>query len=775
MSAPAALPRDSSDNAAKLKTNNALTTEFFFDTAAANFGNNDGTPSKDTGAQKTQRLPHSSLLATPLNRSSGGQVEKNPSPSILESKYLSRSTAPTPFETQRTTVPLSAGKGASVSPSYSTPLSKKFAAAAPAGSIRTCKITTPPSSSLISASSDIKARLRQLAATTPITTTGVSPRFYSRSTPPATAPKSTSFISAARDFRIPAASGTTPYSAKSLGAHSRANQMQSELQLRDLEIHKLAAAASEARKERDAQKLRADKLDAIATIKNSPCEARMSSPYAATYKNFTRTASFYQNQSPEKQAQQASNTPSRSNAPSTTTASHVPSDAQASVSEFRKEAETLRQQVEIAANELQGQRARADAAEERARYAETRAGAESSASEASESELRSLQQKVVSMQNEVRRLATDLAIAEDRAGMAEASLAEERNRSRGGGGTGSNSASKGTTNTSALTEVALTAQVRALATQLKVAKTEAATAQQELTAFKAETQGEAAVHEGTTASILSANRELEAALAEASHNMETRGEELEQSRGAVARLAAENAALHAALKDRDEHYAALECRNSNDNAQGVESNARATAAESQLAAAQQELKAAKTRIANLEHAMAKNSGGLNSDSSTGPSPLRDIVGSLRTELEDRELRLAAAEEELATERRRAADLHRQVLDQAVEIDDLQRETHQGDDVLKKELEQARREAHAAAEELAELRQQHQDAQAVGGAAAGNATEVEIKLKALREELDARESEVMALQGQLHMLINKNNSNGRGSMGGGEVENWLLEI
>jgi chromosome segregation ATPase len=540
--------------------------------------------------------------------------------------------------------------------------------------------------------------------------------------------------------------------------------MQTELQLRDLEVHKLAAAAAAARKERDEQKLRADKLEAIANLsRGSPGNGVMkssSSPYGAA-------VPFYH--SPQRQ-HVAPSPPARISPATTTSPAQPPSnEAQIAVSELRVEAETLRQQVEMAASELQAQRARADAAEERARYAEARAGADSAAHNANESELRTLKQKLHSMENEVKRLATDLAIAEDRAGLAEASLAEGRSNNT------TNSASRGINNSAALTEVALTAQIRALATQLKVAKTEAATAQQELARFKAETQGHAAVHEGTTASILSANRELEAALAHASQNLEIRGEELEQARGAVARLAAENAALHAALKDRDEQYAALEYRmNNNSNSEGT---LRANAAEKQLVAAQQELKIAKTRIADLEHAISKNSHtkGFSSSASTGPSPLRDIVGSLRAELEDRELRLAAAEEELATERRRAGDLHRQVLDQAVEIDDLHRETHTGDDILRKELEQARKEAHSAALELAEVRQQ-QESKEASRAGAIRTAEVEL-IKQLREELDARESEVMELQGQLHTLVAMNNGGGRGGVpgggGAGEVENWLM--
>jgi chromosome segregation ATPase len=795
MSAATALPRDSVGNI--LKTNNTLTTDFFFDTDAAKFDTSGTTPSKNLEAQKSQeRPPHTTLLATPLNRSAGGHVKQKPSPSILESKYLSKhvfaakAAVGNSPATKATLTPLSAGMKRTVaSPSYATPLSNKFTAAAnPISTGRTTN-TTSPSASLLNASSDIKARLRHLAATTPITTTktGSTSRSYAHTITPI----SSSTYSATKDFRI-ASTGSrtsqfTPHSAESLAARSRANQMQAELQLKDLEVHKLAAAAAEARKERDEQKYRADKLEAIASnaIRSSPNSGVKinRSPYGGTTNSTPpparNTGSFYQNQMPQ-QAQQASVQSPSSSTPAPTSAPS--NEAQVAVSELRREAETLRQQVEMAASELQGQRTRADAAEERARLAEARAGAESSALESNENELRSLRQKVFSMQNEVRRLATELAIAEDRAGLAETSLAEERNRSRGG--SNSNNGSGNTSSSSAaLTEVALTAQVRALATQLKVAKTEAATAQQELAAFTAEAHGQSAIHEDTTASILSANRELEAALAQASQNLELRADELEQSRGAVARLAAENAALHAALKDRDEQYSALMALHNNNNSTSDVNVQRANVAELKLAQVQQELKSAKTRIADMEHAMSRNSNqnNLYSNMSNGPSPLRDIVGNLRTELEDRELRLAAAEEELATERRRANDLHRQVLDQAVEIDDLQRETHRGDDNLRKELEQARNEAHAAAQEVAAMRQSQEDVGAAVGSRGTNITtstsEVELtrERNRLREELDARESEVMALQGQLNMLVMMNNTGGRGAGGGGgfvEVDSWL---
>jgi hypothetical protein len=765
MSAATAFPRDSvkmsnNVNAADQMYNNALTTEFFFDSTT--FDTTSAiTPSKNGDARRSQR-PHSSLVATPLNRSAGGHVTMKPSPRILENKYLPKPVIASD-KLHSSPALLSAGKG------YSTPLSKRLATAAANNASTT---TTSPSASLINASSDIKARLRQLAGSSPMTATatGGSCRSYSRHLTRTPA-------SSSKDFLISAAAGSgsrsstfTPNSAESLASRSRANQMQAELQLRDLEVHKLAAAAAQARNERDEQKMRADKLEAIAAATTARGgTTASSSPYGGGTSP-TPSSSFYQRLSPQQGLSSFSRTP----APPSPSPPVAPNEAQEAVSELRREAETLRQQVEMAASELQGQRARADAAEERARYAEACAGAESSAYEANENELRSLCQHVGSLQNEVRRLATDLAIAEDRAGLAESSLAEERKK---GGKPTNNSVH----NSAVLTEVALTAQVRALATQLKVARSEAATLQQELSMLKVEVQGHAAVQQGTTASILSTNRELEAALAESSQNLEERCGELEQTRGAVARLASENAALHAALKERDERYAALEYRfNSTHNSEG--SILRDTTAETQLMATQQELKAAKTRIADLEHAMSKNRSTKidfsNTSSSTGPSPLRDIVGSLRSELEDRELRLAAAEEELATERRRANDLHRQVLDQAVEIDDMQRETTLvGDGILRKELEQARREAHAAAIELAELKQQQQvqNQNTADDLSATKTTAADGELiRKLREDLDSRESEVMALQGQLNMLrgVAGGGTVGGGGGGGGE-ENWLL--
>ena len=338
--------------------------------------------------------------------------------------------------------------------------------------------------------------------------------------------------------------------------------------------------------------------------------------------------------------------------------------AQAALNDLRKEGDALRQRAELAASEIQGQRARAEAAEDRARLAEARAGAESAATDAAEVEIRNLRQKIGPLQVDARRLASDLAAAEDRAKIAEAALIEERNRNIGA----SSSQKAGD-----LVEVALTAQVRALAAQLKAAKMEASTAQRELASLRAETQGKTTTQESATAELLSANRELEAALSTAARDLEARAAEMEEVRSTVSRLSSENAGLHAELKKRDEALA-------RQSATSLEATARADANAGQLAATNLELRTAKTQIAQLEDAMARQgpTPGSNNNApstSTGPSPLRDIVSALREELHERELRLATVEEELAQERQRATELHRQMLDQAVELDDLQREAH----------------------------------------------------------------------------------------------------
>ena len=593
-----------------------------------------------------------------------------------------------------------------------------------------------------------------------------------------------------RDFTIPTAKNTTTSVAAGIASRAHANQLQAELHLRDLEVKKLAVATAEARRERDEERQRANRLENeiqrrtstphkneeegqghkdinhhLLSLLFQPYNSNSSSDSAETAQLKRHVAQLEATLKKKAEMELTvvqKNTPFSllpplSTSDTTTTATALESmkffssndddGADETLAELRKEANALRQQVEMAAAELQGQRARADAAEERVRLTEARVAAAESSQQASEAELRSVKQKLPPMGAELRRLAKELASAEDRAALAERSLTEERARASTGSGGGTAARSKA----GAVAEVALTAQVRALQSQLRAAQGAAATARQELISLRAETQGHASSREGATAELLCANRELAAAVAAAIDDLDSRGEELRQARAAMAQLSQENAALHAALQERTQSYS------------------RAEAAELHVATLQQELKSTKTHLAQLEDAMARNGGCSNSNLSysSSPSPLRDVVGSLRTELQDRELRLAAADEDLVSERLRAAELHRQVLDQAVEIDELQRVVHQGDGVLREDLRQARAEVKSLTEKLAAFSAGLSEA-GEGGDENENRNDntrelMQQERDALRRDLEEREAEVMVLQGQLHLMMTSRD---------GEVENWL---
>lgn len=320
----------------------------------------------------------------------------------------------------------------------------------------------------------------------------------------------------------------------------------------------------------------------------------------------------------------------------------------AALDELRQEREQSMSQVEVIAAQMHGLRARADAAEERVRLSEARCAAIEETHKVTDGELRRLQEQHAPQQAEIRRLTSELAAAQDRAALAESTLREERTRRDA-----SKRDAADRSNASSLAETALAAQVRALAAQLQAAKGDAAAARQELRSLQGQAQGQSAAAEGATASLLSANRELEAALSTAADDLQARMAEVQEARATVAHLSSENAALHAALKDR-----ATELGHAT--AAAAEGRRKVDALEAQVVSLQRDLRVAQGKVVQLEDAMARSGGGV---AGSGPSPLRDVVGTLRNELQDRELRLATAEEELAAERRRAAELHRQALDQ----------------------------------------------------------------------------------------------------------------
>jgi chromosome segregation ATPase len=401
-----------------------------------------------------------------------------------------------------------------------------------------------------------------------------------------------------------------------------------------------------------------------------------------------------------------------------------------SLSALHQEAEMLHRSAELAAAEIQGQRARAEAAEERARLAEARASASVGAIEAAESEVRSLRQQV-------GRLTTELAAAEDRMTHLDAALGEERRkekrRSTGAAATAG-----------AAAEAALTAQVRALTAQLQATKTESVTLKQEVASLRSSAQGQAAEREMASAVVLSANRELEAALSQAANDLDARAEELQNAQEVISKLSDENKELRATSNE-------WQRRAERENAAATQSSERAAASERTIAELTAQLREAKTRVAQLEDSMRRQSVDDGRSGVSSASPLRDVVGTLRAELQHRELRIVSLEEELVAERRRASDLQKQFLDQAEELDDTTRRGRSSETSLRSELEAARA-------EIAELREQLK----VEKASAGNQKNEDdptAETSQLREALAEREAE-LTLQGLM--------------LRGGDVfvENWL---
>ncbi|PSC75602.1 major antigen-like isoform X1 [Micractinium conductrix] len=218
------------------------------------------------------------------------------------------------------------------------------------------------------------------------------------------------------------------------------------------------------------------------------------------------------------------------------------------------------------------------------------------------------------------------------------------------------------------------------------------------------------------------------------------------------------------------------------------------ALEARTAQLEGELVEAKQRAAAAEDRLAKAGR-------PGAPSLQDVVGGLRQELQERDLQLMQMHEDVSRERQKVQELQKQVLDQAMELDEMQRDSSDTF-ALRQQVSAAQQaEAHLR-KEVGQLRQQLGAASAaasggsvdgdggdfsprgsvrsIGSAASpsrsvsrmGAVAALQARLDAacrdlsaaqeeiarlsadrdrLRDELDARDTEAMRLQGELSML------------------------
>jgi chromosome segregation ATPase len=198
-------------------------------------------------------------------------------------------------------------------------------------------------------------------------------------------------------------------------------------------------------------------------------------------------------------------------------------------------------------------------------------------------------------------------------------------------------------------EAALMAQCRVLADQLKTAKLETAQLRKDL----ASTTENAAETKVIAESVSSAKQKLEYELGQAARELQSMEIDLERSMKRVTDLSADNKELRRMVRQQEESLREL-----------LAVNADKT-----------------TQIANLESKVSlllRNSPKQENPSNAQSLIVEDkpalsqdkALGELHKELENKNRRVMCLIEELEKERRRVAELQRQVWDQAIEIDEL---------------------------------------------------------------------------------------------------------
>ena len=565
-----------------------------------------------------------------------------------------------------------------------------------------------------------------------------------------------------------------PGSLSSMNAHSRINQLQAELKLRDMEVHRLASTVALARRERDqmaediykakeenarlqsssreVNALRQQQKELMLALKAQEREVACLRSYLGPLKpRDVGSRDSDASHGDEGRLVEQRETPGNTHTDIIVREMKTELERKAVEGSLSAQLTALQHQVESAAEEIQQHRARADAAEERAHMLQAELEAKTTIKNEEEERLGPLKRELSALRNDMKRLEVELANTVERAELAEKTLSEERERHNVRQSrfstlmqhdaitpTSVQAAGSSTQANNMTLEEALTHQVRVLAEKLQLARAEAVAARNmAANASTVEKESEPGKEVPDVHSLVEANKELELALSHAVTELDAQSDQLTSARSELARLSSENEAL---LEKISRHEI-------------EEARARST---------ERELLAAKERIAQLEEAVASTScrspsrDGASSPRERNGSSLREMVGSLRSELHERELRLAAVEEELAASRRKQAELHEQALDQAVELDELQNVVDEMEKV-RDELENARhqeKEARRLVEELEDaLARKASDSLEVEEpeAARRELADVVTERDQLKIVLEEKETVIMTLEGQVTML------------------------
>ena len=307
-------------------------------------------------------------------------------------------------------------------------------------------------------------------------------------------------------------------------------------------------------------------------------------------------------------------------------------------------------------------------------------------------------------------------------------------------------------------EDALSTQLSILASQLAAAHKELASLKTENTHLKRIAEAEQRAREA----------EVEAARAEASslkQKLEDNNHQLEQICSELSAVRSVEECLKVQLGDQQADAA---CKDT----EIIELKRRVEVGTQEMTAFMSQLQHAKAEVSDLYHRLSttttSTSNDINNNSvvvNPSPSPLAGLIQDLKMQLGEKEAALISTSEDLLAERRKTSELQQQALEAAAEAEDLRLECHNALE-YKSQLLSLQQQVAGLKDRCAEL---EGEAMRVKRGGVGMEREVEEARQAAaqaRAECEAKELEVMGLQGELEMM---RSVVGRGS----DAENWLM--
>lgn len=301
-------------------------------------------------------------------------------------------------------------------------------------------------------------------------------------------------------------------------------------------------------------------------------------------------------------------------------------------------------------------------------------------------------------------------------------------------------------------EDALSAQLSTLASQLATAHKELASLKADNTHLKRIAEAEQRAREA----------EVEAAQAEASSLQQKLADSNHQLEQVCSHLSAVRSVEEFLQVQLGDQQAAAACKDT----EIIELKRKVELGTQEMTAFMSQLQHAKAEVSDLYHRLSTTTSNSNASVvNLAPSPLAGLIQDLKMQLGEKEASLISTLEDLLAERRRTSELQQHALEAAAEAEELRLECQNALE-YKSQLLSMQQQVAGLKDRCAEL---EGEATRVKQGGVGMEREVEEARQAAaqaRAECEAKELQVMGLQGELEMI---KSVVGRGS----DAENWLM--